>query len=336
MKKFLLKVLGFFGFFTFIGLLVLLGDRFILNSNVFWKLPGNTENVILGHSHPECAFNDSIIPNFKNLGASGEAYLYTYIKLKKIIQNNEQVKTVFIEFGTNNVKKNMDEWIWDIKSISGHFPMYFSTLELPELAVVWNNGATDLFKISFKRYIKEIGYHYYSLFFEKGGVVSDKKKYGGYRYLIRNKTDSLINARLVENKVFKPIDERISNTNIHYLKKMLELCQQYQIKPILVRCPVHEFYSNPNEEENFRNILNSNFSDVVFIDFEKFPLENDFYGDFGHLNYKGAKVFSEWFSYMLNNGLLYKEDKQGFIDNEINLLKNNTCMFKQDSLKNEI
>ncbi len=69
----------------------------------------------------------------------------------------------------------------------------------------------------------------------------------------------------------------------------------------------------------FKYILRNNFSDVVFLDFEKFPLNNSNYGDFGHLNYIGSEIFSRWFSYLLSNGLIEACDKQKFVDEAIKM-----------------
>ncbi|MBQ0740337.1 hypothetical protein J9332_39270, partial [Aquimarina celericrescens] len=56
---------------------------------------------------------------------------------------------------------------------------------------------------------------------------------------------------------------------------------------------------------------------IEYLDFSNFPLSNSKYGDLGHLNYKGAKIFSEWFASLLLNELLEKENKQDYIDGKM-------------------
>ena len=56
---------------------------------------------------------------------------------------------------------------------------------------------------------------------------------------------------------------------------------------------------------------------VEFLDFSKFPLENSEFGDLEHLNYKGAKVFSEWFNTIITKGVLLEYNPRETINREI-------------------
>jgi hypothetical protein len=56
---------------------------------------------------------------------------------------------------------------------------------------------------------------------------------------------------------------------------------------------------------------------LEYLDFLKFPLKNAQFADPEHLNHKGAKVFSQWFNQLLKKGLLEKNNKQDFINEEI-------------------
>ena len=84
----------------------------------------------------------------------------------------------------------------------------------------------------------------------------------------------------------------------------------------MVRSPQHKNISRSNEARLLR-IKDEKFNNVEFLDFDKFPLQDDEYQDFGHLNYKGAKVFSQWFNELLKKGLLSKKNKSQFIASEI-------------------
>ena len=319
MKRFLIK-LSFFSLSLIIPiLLVVLGELIIKNCEKFWKIPDDKDCIVLGHSHPECAFNDSLIQNLINLSLSGEAYLYTYTKLKKLIESNKQLKTVFIEFGTNNFHESMDLWTWDNEHLNYNLPKYFAIIDKTEIRLLRNNNSKLFFSVTPRNYIKEIGYSYYNLLFNGNRVISNKRRYGGYLYLIRNKIDSLVNIdqEIITNKNSNDIPIKTSNTNILYLNKILELCKQNKITAYLIRTPVHKMYSNQQEEEIYKCILNNEFSNSTFLDFKAFPLTDDEFGDFGHLNYKGAEIFSRWFSKLLSKGLLLTEEKQKFIDEEI-------------------
>jgi hypothetical protein len=64
-------------------------------------------------------------------------------------------------------------------------------------------------------------------------------------------------------------------------------------------------------------IRKEKFSNIDFLDFNKFPLNDEDFADFGHLNYKGATKFSKWFNTMVNSGLLLNKNKQVLIDQSL-------------------
>lgn len=317
MKKFLIKILSFLSLLLIPVGIIIVGDFILLNNKSYWKLPDNVDCIVLGHSHPECAFNDSLIPNLINLGMSGEAYLYTYIKLEKIIQSNKDLKNVFIEFGTNNIDEVMDNWTWDDEHITEYFPKYFPVLNQSEFNLLWEKNAISIITIPRRNYGVEFSKVFYYSLIKRSGALSDSKEYGGYKYLDRDLMDSLVYAQESQNILNEVRDNKVSGINIYYLHKILELCKQNRIKAFLIRSPVYTLYSNRSEEMKYKKILGEEFSDVAYMDFARFPLEKKQYGDFSHLNYLGATIFSSWFVHMLDEGLLEKADKQKYIDIEI-------------------
>lgn len=82
MKKFIYKL----SFFTIAYIILFIIASFTLKYFVDkysnFKLKDSSNAVILGHSHTECDLDDSLIPHVKNLSQGGEAYFYTYRKLK--------------------------------------------------------------------------------------------------------------------------------------------------------------------------------------------------------------------------------------------------------------
>jgi hypothetical protein len=75
MRKFLIQIFLFsFSLLSVFLLVIIISNKVIDSKNIF-KLTNNINYLILGHSHPECDFNDSLIDNTKNLAQSGELYL---------------------------------------------------------------------------------------------------------------------------------------------------------------------------------------------------------------------------------------------------------------------
>ena len=83
---------------------------------------------------------------------------------------------------------------------------------------------------------------------------------------------------------------------------------------------MHKKYVGYLNEKKYQSLRELKYSDIEYLDFSKFPLNNNEFGDLEHLNYKGAKKFSIWFNIMLAKGLLNKNDKQRIINTELNIL----------------
>jgi hypothetical protein len=76
---------------------------------------------VLGHSHPQCAFHDSILTDIDNFATSGESYYYTYFKTRMLLQATNQPSVVFIEFANNQITPRMNEWIWSDEHLSKQY-----------------------------------------------------------------------------------------------------------------------------------------------------------------------------------------------------------------------
>jgi hypothetical protein len=305
MKKFIYKTVAFMSFLVFLLITVLLLNKYFASI----KIDENKSMIVMGNSHSECAFNDSIIAMAINFAQSGEANFYTYFKLKKIIEQNPHIDTVFIQFSNNQVLEYMNDWIWDNTHMSYNLPKYALFMDREGLQLLYEKNP-DTFKKCIFPIIKNN-----LLMITKG--LKYIHEIGGYRYLVRNRIDSMFTAP--DNN--PDIDLcKLSDVNIEYASKSVEYCKEKDIKVYLVRTPVHEKSPSHGNEPMFQKILKSNFAETEFLDFSNFPIANSEFADFEHLNYKGAKKFSTWFAYLLEIGLLQQKDKQIFIDNEINVL----------------
>ena len=310
MKIFVRKLFYFLSLSAMITLIVVFIMYKSFNHREAFKLDKRITNVIMGHSHSQCALDDSLITNFKNFSESGESYFYTYIKLKKVLQYNPQIKNVFIEYSNNQIDKIMDEWTWGDNYLLSKFPEYSTFMNLPDLSILFLHNPrsfSEALSISFKQ--------------DVFNFIKPRKErepnLGGYLYLKRFKTDSLINA-LKNGKSITPTFA-ISRVNIRYLKKIVSVCSLARVHIYFIRSPLNSFYPELRNEVAYKEILKNQFSNIDYLDFKDFPLSNDEFGDLEHLNYKGARVFSRYFNQLINDGLLTKKDKQSVIENSMSL-----------------
>src|SRR5690606_26188400 len=237
-------------------------SEYIVNKNSDFKLSNNIKYLVLGHSHPECAFNDSLIVDFKNISQSGESYFYTYFKAKEIIKQNPSIETVFIEFTNNQINESMNSWIWKEKYMNHRYPRYSPFMNFTDKIVLAKNNLSGYLN-STSLSLKE----------NSDRIIKQNFNYinsiGGYLHLERDKTDSLINN--IKKDYSQSEHFKISEYNLKYLTKIIDLCEERGKKVILVRSPQHSKYSGYSNESLYQEIKNNHFSSIEYLDFSKFP-----------------------------------------------------------------
>lgn len=309
MKAFISSIFKFLLFPIAISVTLFFSDRYCGDFSISPKY----QTIILGHSHPECAYNDNILTATKNLAESGESYFYTYIKAKQVIEQNTHLKSVLIEFSNNQITQRMDEWIWADNYLQHKLPILAAHLDLNSMLFLLNkntvgfiNATPNILKRRLKMAITKYDY---------------SKMLGGYLHLERDFKNIEEKKHLETTLTIKADSSNISFANITYLRKLVDYAKENQLKVYLIRSPLHENFGGRANEIIFQEIRKANFSDVEFLDFSNFPLSNSEFGDHQHLNYKGAKTFSSWFQTLTEMGLFSELNKQEFIDSEIDKYK---------------
>lgn len=289
-----------------------IGTSYAINKKCIVKLKPSTKHIIIGHSHPECAYNDSLIPQFQNIASSGECYFYNYQKLKKVLAQNPSIESVWIEYTNNTINEEMNDWVYGDKFILENYPKYSAYLNINEkLFLLSHNpkGFCNVFSVSLKTKINNLCNQQF-----------DMSKNGGYNALHHSKADSLI-ASTQSLPIIEPNgDEKLSEKNLAYLSLMINLCNTTHKKIILIRSPQHSHYQGYNNELVFQHILNTRLKNITFIDFSKFPLQANQYADLEHLNSDGATKFSNWFQQLIAQHIVSKPNIQAFVDEEIKQL----------------
>ena len=314
MKQFIKKTI----LFVVLSMLVLSGLFLLFNNsikkNASFKLNEDITNIIVGHSHSECTYNDSLIEKTINFSNSAESYFYSYSKIKKLVEHNKSVNTVFIEFSNNSITDRMNDWIWGDVYMSERLAIYFPFLSNEDLALLYRNNKSSFINSTSKTFRNNI--------FKT--ITSDfdyTNKIGGYTGLEGSEIDSLLLAYKKEPLVMNALN--FDNKNLKYLEKIVEFLTSKEIDIYFIRSPQHKYYIDYQNEEYFLKFKDSVFSHVEFLDFNDFPVDNLEHKDFGHLNSSGAEKFSIWFNDLLKNGLLETSNKQKFIERRMNNTLNN-------------
>jgi hypothetical protein len=288
MKRFLINVLKFTISFSVVMALMLLGTFYIWSS-VSFEIPQEKDIIIIGDSHTESAVNDNIFLRSVNISQSADAYFYSYMKLRKFLRINPHINKVILSFHGGSIGRERDDWITGEEFINSRVPRYIYLF----------NKEDFFFMIKKKCFISAILktpkiyiYPFFKLITKKDLVYSDLN-IGHYLWLDKDKLDEDIESK----RNIEPVKYEYSLYQLNNLLKIVELCRQYNIELIFFNSPTYasEIYGRKNELADYYNRY---FSTIKYLDFSDFILPLYGYGNIGHLNYKGAEIFS---LYLENN-----------------------------------
>jgi hypothetical protein len=300
MKGFLLKVIIFILITGSLAAgLIILSDFAIRNrENQLLKISDDVNLVFAGDSYVECAVNDRLIEHAINIAQSGEAYLYSYAKIKALLEHNSQVRTVYIGFSFGDLLMEKEKsWVFSSEFVTEKIQYYNYLLDpsekyliLKSNPIAYLSGLTKSVNNNFQSFVKS-----YSSEDSNGSI----KNFGGYKHLVRDKLnlDTELNLYKEQPVEKSPVQEK-------YLRMISEVCRQHSAKLVLFSTPKYKSY-NANIDDNISQIwiqVRNSLSLDSLADFSAFVLPDSCYGDLTHLNYKGAEVFSRFLNERLNSG----------------------------------
>lgn len=275
MKKFLLKTLLFSTFFIVIYLLLIIANFFAIR-NLSFKIPIEKTCVVVGASQSAAAIDDNLISNVFNFSMSGDSYFNQSIRVRHLLENNPQIKTVFISVLPLNllVKENN----LGPEKLSGlmktNIDIYYPLHSKEEFLYFWErdpwlycksvlSSPLRIFYAQNKIYLKELG-HYRKT--AATCLAHDKR--------------ALKQKNFIENKY-----------QLKYLKKLVKTAQEHNAKIYFISCPLYnsqEYF----EIDKFHAVLKKHFPTIEFWNYEDFPVPDNFRQDINHLNQWGAEIFS--------------------------------------------
>lgn len=297
MKPFITKTLLFVATGIAFIFLVCALIYFFVSRGDFYRIDPTKTLLILGHSHPEAALNDTIIRNSMNLAESGESYFYTYVKLKPILHANPNIEAAFIEFTNNVVSEEMTEWIYSNKHVKFRFPKYAAYMGPKEFLTLFShNFEGTLFATSFS--VK----NYLSFLASRSSDIIKAQQWGGFKNLSFSKVDSLLAH--IDMDTYGKFQGNFPEKNIQYLRKIIDMLRDNGLKVYLIRSPQHPQYPGFRNETLLMNTYRERFADVPFFDFRNLTLEHHDFADLEHLNASGSDKFSKYVNYLIGLGLL--------------------------------
>jgi hypothetical protein len=299
MKQFLIKAGAFFAVIILLNFLVYKLSIYALDQQKqnFLKLGKNVNCVFAGDSNIESAVNDSLISNSVNVAESGEAYLYTYEKLKSLLNYNAQIRYVFLGLSTQNLLKIVqDRWLFNTDFIIEGLMNYNYLLDDADKILIFRKNP--------KAFVRGICSSIYTNFktsftgFTAGKPDLKSIHFGGYQFLTRDKLQEDIsrNSYLDQSEEKGYFQEK-------YLKKISTLCRKRSVRLVLLNTPKHTFYRAGLSKgiiENYVSVTKTLSGDSI-LDLSAMPMPDSCFSDLIHLNNKGAEFFSEYLNRMISS-----------------------------------
>ena len=305
MKKFIKNAAVFIFIIGTVFLGLSIGIKKVLRGGNYYSINKHIDKVLFGHSHASNAFDDELITDFRNFGDAGESYFYTYYKAKKIIENNQQIKTVFIVLSNNQVASIANTWIWSDKYLNHTFPKYAAFIDHEGYNLLLKNNWKSLISSECIALRENL---YFLVRSRKHPNYINERDWGKF---------GTSNKVFVDGEIEKThVNEGVSITNISYLMKTIAMLKENKINVFLIRSPLHRNYQMNNETE-FMKIITANNLSEMFLDFKNYPLSDNQFIDLEHLNLNGAKEFSIFFNKLLTDSLLQRADKTSYIKHQI-------------------
>lgn len=256
----------------------------------FLKVDDNIKFVFSGDSHVECSVNDELIDHSINIAQSGEAYLYSYAKIRSLLECNDQIKTVFIGFSYGDLLKDKEiSWLFGKISVAEYIKNYNYILSGSDKSLIFKHNPKAYVKGLAKSVFPNSTAFIRSLSPEESGN-SRLSNYGGYMYLLRDKLQEDI--EMIDTYRQEPLV--VSHVQEQYLMMLSQLCRQKSVRLILLNTPKYPLYNeNVNQEirQNWISFREKLQGDSL-LDFSEMVLPDSCFGDMTHLNYRGAELFS--------------------------------------------
>jgi len=256
-----------------------------LNNPEIYKLKQPIDLVIIGDSHLQCGLEDTLIENSINVSNSADSYLFTYIKIKRLVEHNRGIRNIILGYSSHNLELSMDNWNFRDENLKNKTAQYFFLMGWDEVKFLagrnpfaFARGIIQFPKIKFatisslskKSDVLDIGVGNHQRLTE---IIYNWKGYD------KVKNDSVTECTLSESQ------------NI-YLNKIIDLCKFHRIELVLVSTPLHSTY--PNRDQGCAKKYHTvNLENIPWYDFTYLDLADSLFADHEHLNQNGAIVFSK-------------------------------------------
>lgn len=268
-------------------------------TSIIFALPPHKTVLVVGDSHPECAIDDRILESVVNLSRSGDTYFYSYLKIRAVLEHNPQIETVVLSYSYAELSESRDDWFKGTTQIGDRLPKFLPLLNYRDFlrlfranpyAVVANIPRSS--RSGFRRILKtKRGYF----------PFRTMRSFGHYRPLRQDRLQEAKNRRSTvsgegANPDAKQPEVKGGQYQRKHLKEIYLLLRAREKNVILLNVPVHPWWApwlDAYEDYNV-SFAREQLPHALVVDHSQMEIPEMYFRDFGHLNYEGAKLYSEY------------------------------------------
>jgi hypothetical protein len=268
-----------------------------INRKLFGKIKIEKEisTIIVGDSHTECAINDSLMSESRNVSLLSEGYFFSYLKLENIIDNNGNIKNIILGFSYHNLSAHYEQFVYGTPTFSS-ISRYISLMDFRDFFTLLSKQSSmtnlaPIMKSSLSNIIK---------YARKGNPCILKDNIPDISGGAKNES---IKSRINFLYYFDGEPCKASDFNLFYLKKMVDLCRRKEINLILLNTPLFkDFYASIPACKIIEYNAIVNDLDIPLINLNSYILPADyFFPDGDHLTSIGANLITKHLINTLNN-----------------------------------
>jgi len=265
--------------------------------NVDYSLSEEIDTIVVGASHLETAFDDQTYPNAINFSKSGMPYFFTYDKSIKILKANPHIKKLVVSLSPIHVSPYGDSTLFSDESLSRENSFVYFPI-MTDYKSLGNRRFSLDFILSYLKYNIGVPFNYMEdlkpfVFSLKRKLKLEDMAYSGKYSPIVHET---IPTEFIVEKTKLYFGDKItySEKSITAITKLAKKTSEFGVQLYILNMPTNELFRKLTPKEYYEKHriiverLLQNYSHIKYVDYYKFPLDDDDFFDGDHVNIKGA------------------------------------------------
>lgn len=278
MSKFLKNIIVFVCIGLVLSLINIAVNSYIIDHYLIIE---DSRVLVIGDSYTERGINPDAFDSANNIAQSAEPYKITFWKLKTVLKK-VQPDTLILGFSHHNISEFNDFKLNNSAVSHEMFKRYYPIFK------PYGKDHSNIDKIGFyKTYLKQMALFPHKRHFKFIGKHANSKN--------SNISDSL---KVIQRHYYNEEEAHgVSKESIRYLDSIISISKHYNIKLLLVNCPVHKEYAKriPEVFKNKFQQLSRRLENegIQIYDFSNVHYTDSLYLNADHLNELGAKRFTK-------------------------------------------